>query len=571
MTDFFSGFEAGLVRDAGWEALGAYAAVTDSPRSGAYCCRFNPVGTGTGFCHAAIPGFGAAATFVNPVASRFAFRVNTLPATGPELIHQLPGGALQIRPSGVLRFVPTYLPAFVYFVDGSNALSPGQWYVIEVFCPISGNSTVRFYADGSNPGSDEIVWTNIHDQNLSGVAQFGKANDTNGNTVSFDYDDVHVTDGVSGYLGDGKIIRLGGNSSTPTYDGFLKHPPGSRIDEVWNDIPVPTLPPTFPLWSNQTRAYSDSIVAVKQTIKHDPVSLPDRIKAVQTCMWLLLPAEAFTPPTMEELHRVGGFDVTSTLGDPRGREVPKFSWNIWPSNPSLADLNSCEVGVARGAGSTAGMQIYDLWLEVDYGPDWTPPAPPPEGCVTPLLRDIDPELLAQFQGDTGIIFLLEGHFLTSTLYLWTGVGELEWAGKTWLGGGSLIGISQAKESSDLTAIGLTVSLSGIDEALISAALQELRQGQTCRVYIAAYSWYPERALLSIPYCFFDGRVDVPTIDDGADSAVVSLQLENRLIDFERERVRFYDPQTQNVFFPGDRGFDYVASLQDQKIFWGKSN
>ena len=107
MTDFFNGFEAGLVRDAGWEALGAYAAVTDSPRSGAYCCRINPVGTGTGFCHAAIPGFGAAATFVNPVASRFAFRVNTLPATGPELIHQLPGGALQIRPSGVRRVVPT--------------------------------------------------------------------------------------------------------------------------------------------------------------------------------------------------------------------------------------------------------------------------------------------------------------------------------------------------------------------------------------------------------------------------------------------------------------------------------
>ena len=74
-----------------------------------------------------------------------------------------------------------------------------------------------------------------------------------------------------------------------------------------------------------------------------------------------------------------------------------------------------------------------------------------------------------------------------------------------------------------------------------------------------------------PYCFFQGRVDVPTIDDSAVTATVSLALENRLVDFERGRVRFYDSLTQNTFFPGDKGFDYVAALQDQKIFWGASN
>jgi hypothetical protein len=569
MADFFNGFEAGLVRDAGWAALGAYAPVTDSPRSGAYCCRINPVGTGTGFCHATIPGFGAAQAFVNPIATRFAFRANTLPASGSEVIHQMPGVGLEITAAGVLRLYPTMDSLGRYF-DGSNALSPGQWYVIEVFSPVSGNITVRFYPDGSNPSGDEITWPLPHDQNLSNVVQFGKSFNRNGNTVSFDYDDVHAMDGVAGYLGDGKIIRLGGNSSTPTYDGFLKNPSLSTIDQVWNDIPFPTLPVTFPVDSNQTRAYSNSAVAVNQTIKHDPVSIPDRIKAVQTVMWAELPADAFLPPTMEELHRVGGVDVTTPLNFV-GREVRVFSWYIWPSIPALADLNSSEVGVARGAGSTAVMNIYDLWLEVEYGPDWTPP-PPDEGCVTPILRDIDQDLIAQFQGsDIGLVFLFEGRFLSSTLYLWTGAGELEWDGKMWLGAGSLIGLSQAKESSDLTAIGLTVSLSGVDEAIISAALQELRQGQICRAYIAAYSWYPTRGLQSTPYCFFQGRVDVPTIDDGAATAVVSLQLENQLVDFERQRVRFYDPQTQNVYFPGDRGFDYVAAIQDQKIFWGKSN
>ena len=170
-----------------------------------------------------------------------------------------------------------------------------------------------------------------------------------------------------------------------------------------------------------------------------------------------------------------------------------------------------------------------------------------------------------------LIFLFEGYFLHSNLYLWTGLGALSWGGKIYQGAGELIGFSQAKESGELQAVGLTVSLAGMDETVISAAFTELRQGQLCKVFIAPYQFTPTPVMLANPYCFFQGRVDVPTVDDGAETAVVSLQLENRLVDLERERVRFYDSLTQNIFFPGDKGFDYVAQLQDQKIFWGVSN
>jgi hypothetical protein len=91
------------------------------------------------------------------------------------------------------------------------------------------------------------------------------------------------------------------------------------------------------------------------------------------------------------------------------------------------------------------------------------------------------------------------------------------------------------------------------------------------VFIAPYSFLSCFGMLANLYCFFQGRVYVPTIDDNAVTSTVSLALENRLVDFERGRVRFYDSLTQNTFFPGDKGFDYVAALQDQKIFWGASN
>jgi hypothetical protein len=184
---------------------------------------------------------------------------------------------------------------------------------------------------------------------------------------------------------------------------------------------------------------------------------------------------------------------------------------------------------------------------------------------------IDPNLITQLQaGTVGLAFLFEGHFINVSIYLWTGLGELSWNGQIWQGAGVLMGIGQAKETEDLSAQGMIVSLSGIDETLISLALQQLRQGQACTVYIACVDW-TTNALQSTPYAFFTGRVDVPTIDDSATTATISLQLENRLVDFERERVRFFDPLTQNIYYPGDRGFDYVSSLQDEKIFWGISN
>lgn len=185
---------------------------------------------------------------------------------------------------------------------------------------------------------------------------------------------------------------------------------------------------------------------------------------------------------------------------------------------------------------------------------------------------IDPNLLTQFAAaQVGLIFLFEGHFLTSSLYLWTGIGQLSWNGQTWQGAGELIGFSAVKETSDLQAAGVTIQLAGQSQETVALALSELRQGQKVNAYIGSYQWWPGPGLLSTPYCFFQGRVDVPVIDDGADTATVSLQLENRLVDFERERVRYYDPATQHIYYPGDRGFDYVAGLQDQKIFWGLSN
>jgi hypothetical protein len=72
-----------------------------------------------------------------------------------------------------------------------------------------------------------------------------------------------------------------------------------------------------------------------------------------------------------------------------------------------------------------------------------------------------------------------------------------------------------------------------------------------------------------PVLQFEGRLDVPAIEDGEDTATIAISYESELIDLERARERRYTPEDQAIDYPGDLGFAYVAALQDAQITWGR--
>ena len=76
-------------------------------------------------------------------------------------------------------------------------------------------------------------------------------------------------------------------------------------------------------------------------------------------------------------------------------------------------------------------------------------------------------------------------------------------------------------------------------------------------------------MVADPYLVFDGRMDVMTIDDSGSTATVSLSVESRLIDLERPRLRRYTPEDQKTNFPNDTGMDFVPTIQNVAIQWGR--
>ena len=222
-----------------------------------------------------------------------------------------------------------------------------------------------------------------------------------------------------------------------------------------------------------------------------------------------------------------------------------------------------------------------------------------------MARNISSQL--QTAASASVVFpiiFVEAEFDSSTVRMWSGIGDLSWNGVTWTGGGSLLGVSSIEESTEVKAVGTRVSLSGIPSEMLSLALQEDYQGRNLKVYLGAFTdentfilqqdgsvllkedggkliAVDEQDIIAEPIVIFSGRMDVMTINEGGDTSTIEVTVENRLIDFERTRERRYTSEDQKIDYPAiydefgtlvqeaDKGFEFVSSIQDTEIVWGR--
>lgn len=172
--------------------------------------------------------------------------------------------------------------------------------------------------------------------------------------------------------------------------------------------------------------------------------------------------------------------------------------------------------------------------------------------------------------------------------VWNGLGQLDVNGVVYQGAADLLNISTIEETTEIAARGLTFQMSGIPSSMLSLALSEPYQGRIARAYFGVMS-VPSRLLTQADAIItaenllpidvstgdkkelveiFSGHMDVMSISDGADTAVITVTAESRLIALERPNVSRFTPEDQKRRYSGDKGFDFVADLQDKEIKWG---
>ena len=59
------------------------------------------------------------------------------------------------------------------------------------------------------------------------------------------------------------------------------------------------------------------------------------------------------------------------------------------------------------------------------------------------------------------------------------------------------------------------------------------------------------------------------ITEGVETSNITVKLESKLLELERQRVLRYTSPIQKALFSGDKGFDFVDQLQGQTFNWGR--
>lgn len=163
---------------------------------------------------------------------------------------------------------------------------------------------------------------------------------------------------------------------------------------------------------------------------------------------------------------------------------------------------------------------------------------------------------------------VEANFVNGPVYVWTGRGSVTWGGKTWIGVGTLGSISTIEEGSTIEAKGITLTLSGIDSSMLANIMTEFRVGLPVIVYLGLFD--ENLALIDDPIISWAGQMDQPTIDVDGQTCTISINCENRLVEMNVAVDRRYTNEDQQLDYPGDRGMEFVNSIQDVTIYWGRT-
>lgn len=206
-----------------------------------------------------------------------------------------------------------------------------------------------------------------------------------------------------------------------------------------------------------------------------------------------------------------------------------------------------------------------------------------------MSRDLNSDLITQITSAAyRPFFAIQATLDSTTLRLWTGIGDLSISGITYSGVGEFLSIGDLEEASDISVKGLNLTLSGIPSDLISLALNTPYQGRELTMFFGVTDL--QRVFLlkeqggflllesggrfttgddDAPAQMFRGFIDTMTIEEGSETATISVSVENRLIDLERSRIFRYTDQSQKAVYPNDKGLEFVEDLQDKTFNWGR--
>ena len=153
------------------------------------------------------------------------------------------------------------------------------------------------------------------------------------------------------------------------------------------------------------------------------------------------------------------------------------------------------------------------------------------------------------------------------VYLTESPYDIVYSGETYGPSSSLQGMSTVTETSEVQVGSISVTLSGVSQDYIAILL-----GQTYinrQIVINRVLLSDSYAIVGSPILVYEGRIQSFSITDTNKTSTVILTASSHWADFEKKSGRRTNHNSQQIHFPGDKGFEYAPNtVRDLK--WGRA-
>ena len=136
---------------------------------------------------------------------------------------------------------------------------------------------------------------------------------------------------------------------------------------------------------------------------------------------------------------------------------------------------------------------------------------------------------------------------------------------TYSSNGFLQGLSSITETSSLNISSTSLSISGVNQTIISDALTN---GHLHRTVTIKRAILDDSLAVVGTFEIYKGFIEGMSIMDSEEISSVNFAVANHWADFERIEGRGVSPASQNHFFPNDPGFEFADQVS-KKLQWGE--
>lgn len=185
-------------------------------------------------------------------------------------------------------------------------------------------------------------------------------------------------------------------------------------------------------------------------------------------------------------------------------------------------------------------------------------------------RNASTSVLTEISAESNFpIHLLEIEFDSTTYYLTDTSRTITWDGNEYTALGHFLNFTDIQETVEVQVNTVTGNLSGIDQTYISLFLSDNYIDRTVNIRKAFLN--TAESVISDPVLIFSGRISGVGINENPEdgTCIVTMEAASQWVDFERRPGRHTTDSEQQIYFAGDKGFEFASEI-NKEILWGRS-